>query len=129
MNARVSVVKNIKILDTSASTIVHIGDAVKVKPRAKVIEVEREVPSFIEKDANFSDYAAFTIPIPQPTIQEDVQMTIKNKSSWIKVNQVNIRDISVSSVFQVGSNKSIDTESRYKHIRQVSHNKTPETNR
>jgi spore germination protein PE len=31
-------------------------------------------------------------------------MIVKNKSPWIKVNQVDILKISGSSVFQVGSN-------------------------
>jgi spore germination protein PE len=128
MNARISVVKNIKVLSVSESSIVHVGDAINVKPRSKLIEVGRELPSFIENEVNFSDYPLFNKPIPQPIVQEDVQMVVKNESPWIKVNQVNILGIIDSSVFQVGSSKLIDTESRKKQIRQLLHNQAPKAN-
>ncbi|WP_047153868.1 spore germination protein GerPE [Aneurinibacillus tyrosinisolvens] len=118
MSVRISVVKKIEILSVSSSAIVHIGDAVKVKPRSKTIELERDLPAFTENEADFSHYSVFSIPISQPTVQENVDMTVKNKSPWIKVNQVNVVDISSSSIFQVGSNQSMNTEARYKQIRQ-----------
>jgi hypothetical protein len=55
-----------------------------------------------------------------------MKMSVINKE--ISIENIPIIGVSSSSVFQVGSNKSIDTESRYKHIRQLLHDKVPKAN-
>lgn len=114
MNARISSVNNIKISTLDSSAIFLVGDAIKVQPRSKVMEVEHGIHPF-----TLPSFPKSPPPISMPIVQEDFQMIVKNESPCIKVNQVNIRDISTSSVFQVGSNKSIDTQNRKKHIRQL----------
>jgi spore germination protein PE len=127
MRKRISKVKNIKIDSVAESAIVLVGDAVHVRPRSKEIEVQQEKTTFTGNEPKFYDYPIFTRPIPQPAVDEDVQMIVQNKSPWIKVNKVDIVVITASAVFQVGSNKSIHTDDRKKEIRPPAHNKAPKS--
>ncbi|WCK55203.1 spore germination protein GerPE [Aneurinibacillus sp. Ricciae_BoGa-3] len=113
---RISAVKSIKIAVVAESAIVLVGDAVHVRPRSQEIEVQQGKATFIGNEPKFSDYPLFKRPIPQPIVDEDLHMSVKNKSPWINVKKVHIVDIAASAIFQVGSNKSVHTDDRKKTI-------------
>lgn len=72
---------------------------------------------------NEGDFAAFPIffdPIPFQPITENLAMQTYNPlSSIIKVNNIHVIGVSASSFVHVGNSKTIQMESRVKHIRQL----------
>lgn len=115
---RISTVKNINISAVDYSSIFQVGDNYFLRPRSKVLAIQREIPVFIGNEGHF-DFPIFTKPIPKPIVDEQVKMNILNKNPFIKVNNINIIGISSAGVFLVGSSKYVDAENRTKHIRQL----------
>ncbi|WP_199622463.1 spore germination protein GerPE [Paenibacillus alkalitolerans] len=122
---RVSLVANTKVLAVSTGSIFSVGDAVHLKPKARALAVQREVPVFLGDEGNFEKFKIFTQKIPQPEAAETINMQVHNISPWIKVGNVKIHSVAASSIFQIGSNKTIDSEARVKHIRQLLRGRRP----
>ncbi|RAV22507.1 spore germination protein GerPE [Paenibacillus contaminans] len=117
--SRISVVKQITVNEVGLGSTLFVGDLVEVKPRSKALAIQREVANFYGNEGNLDSYAIFSRPIPIPSIYEDVKMEICSSNPFIKVGTVDILSISSSSLLQVGSNRTIDAETRTKHIRQL----------
>jgi spore germination protein PE len=103
-------------ISTSATLIV--GDSVKITARSRALAVQRQVAVFFKKDGEFEDYPLFTKEIPQPIINERVNMSIVQESPYIKVGHVKVLGVASASAMQIGSTRFIDLESRLKHFRQ-----------
>ncbi|WP_280771966.1 spore germination protein GerPE [Salipaludibacillus daqingensis] len=119
MYKRTSVVKNIDVINVSNNSVFEIGDSRFMKPRTKVLAVQREYELFYGDEGNFKYYPIFTDPIPKPVVDESVHVVKYNQTSAIKVNNIDITTLSGSGISHIGSTKTIDAESRIKHIRQL----------
>lgn len=114
---RISCVANINVgIVSEASTFIG-GDAIAIRAQTNALAIQREVSIFFEDEGSFADWPAFTRPIPQPGVEEDLNLAIWNESPVIRVGAVKLTAVTFSSVFQVGSNARMDLESRRKHIR------------
>ncbi|MDF2716752.1 MAG: spore germination protein [Paenibacillus sp.] len=118
---RTSAVKNANINSVGLGSIVLVGDCVEVKPRGKALAIQRQIANFNGNEGSFEAFPIYSRPIPRPDPSNDVHFTVTNCSSFIHVGAVNIISVSSSSVLQIGSNQTIDAESRTKHIRQLQH--------
>lgn len=114
---RISCVANIYIGTVSDASTFLGGDAIALRAQTNALAIQREVSVFFEDEGNFADWPAFTRPIPQPGIEEDLNLTIYDECPLIKVGAIKLTAVSTASAFQVGSNARMDLESRRKHIR------------
>ncbi|WP_088105445.1 spore germination protein GerPE [Halalkalibacter urbisdiaboli] len=119
MFKRTSVTKNINVTNVSSGSIFEIGDSTGIRPRSRALAVQREMELFFGNEGNFEKYSIFTNPIPVPNVDENIKMTKYNQSPFIYVNHIDIISTAASSVLHIGSTKTIDAESRVKHIRQL----------
>lgn len=114
--ARLSSVGNIILTAVSDGSIIQFGNNKIIRPRIKVLAVQREVPYFMGDEGTFST-PFFSRPIPLPQQAEPVLMTADHLGSVIKVNNIRILGVAAASVMQVGTNSCIDSETRLKHYR------------
>ncbi|MGO0062035.1 spore germination protein GerPE [Brevibacillus fluminis] len=121
MPFRTSHVKRIDILQTSDSTVVQIGDAEEDILDANVLAVQREEVTFFESDYPLDRYALFGAAIPQPVVDEQLDIIKVNESPFIRVQLVTIQSVAASSVVQIGSTDFTCAESRVKTIRHLAH--------
>ncbi|PYI55740.1 spore germination protein GerPE [Paenibacillus flagellatus] len=122
---RLSVVDDISVNEVTFSSTLLVGDIEDVKPRTMALAVQREVPTFRGDEGSFESFPIFKRPIPRPVPDEPVAMTINNARSLIRVGWVDVLSVSTSSLLQVGSSRSIDAETRTKHIRQLRSRSAP----
>lgn len=127
MLSRMSQVDYLTINSVSASSLCQVGDSTHMVLRTRALAVKREFPFFYGNEGSFDDYNVFSEPIPQPTI-ETINMQVNNVTPFIKVNRIDIKGCSFSSVIHIGSTCTLDAEARIKHIRQLDgiESKTPD---
>lgn len=118
---RTSVVNRLKINDISLASTLQVGDLVEFIAHSKALAVQRQQSVYLGNEGNFEAYELFSKPIPQPKIDEKVQMEIHNFNPYIKVMNVRVIGVAASSLIQVGSTEEVKTEARIKHIRQLIH--------
>lgn len=116
--SRISAVDWIKAENVSSASVFQIGDSYLLNLKSRVLALQREVAVFNGKEGNFEDFPIFKRTIPEVKLEEDLTMSVKNESNFIRVGCVEILSITDSSAFQAGSNLAIGAESRRKHIRQ-----------
>jgi len=116
---RISFVKLIQVDSISASAILIVGDAQRLNPDSKALLFQQETSSYLETDGDFNEFSVFSKEIPEPTELIPVQMNIVNESKFINVRELAITGVDTSSIVQIGSNCSIECESRSKQIRQL----------
>lgn len=116
---RISVVGETKIINISNASIFHVGDSVEIKPKSKVLAVQREVSSFQGDEGSFKAYRVFSQPIPEVEAIEKVVMDVSNPNRWIKVGRLSVISVTASSILQIGSSNELETDARVKHIRQL----------
>lgn len=116
---RVSVVGDVNVLSVSISSILHIGDARSLEPEAKVLAVQRSKSLFFGDEGDFEDFPIFEEPLPQVDRTDRVTMKVRNKKGTIRVDRMKVWAIAASSIVQIGSNRTVETEARVKHIRQI----------
>lgn len=119
MFRRISVIDDVNIKAIVFSSSLIIGDTGILKPRAKVMAVQRVYPFFYGDEGNFDEYPLYSKPIPHLPKEKDVQMTVRNETPIIKVNHIKVLGVSSSSIVQIGTNSRIDSEARVKHFRQL----------
>jgi spore germination protein PE len=116
---RVSLVGGINVHEVTLSSTLLVGDIVHVTNRSRALAVQRQEAVFRGDEGSFEKFGVFSRPIPKPIVDEPETIVYRNEDPFIRVNLVNIISISSSSLTQVGSNRTIDLESRVKHIRQL----------
>ncbi|MEW9701024.1 spore germination protein GerPE [Paenibacillus sp. SI8] len=116
--ARLSIVGTLHTLDISSSSILHIGDHVETALKSRALAVQREVPFFYGNEGNFEAYPFYHRPIPIPQPPDPVTMTVDNWGSFIRVGGIRIIAVASSSLVQIGSNCSTQSENKIKHFRQ-----------
>lgn len=119
MITRTSVVNSLQVDSISFSSIIQIGDSSYIQGSSRAIAVQREKELFFGNEGDFNSYPIFLKPIHVIPMNESISIQTQNLKPMIKVNHINIIGISASSVFQIGSNESINMESRVKHIRHL----------
>ncbi len=119
MNPRVTKVDDIRIMSVGSTDVIEMGDSVQVSPAANVFAVQREKAIFIEDEFDLQDYPIFTVPIPQPSVHEQIETFTTYDSPSIHVAHISIRSIAGSSIVHLGSSKTITSEARVKNIRHL----------
>lgn len=122
---RVSLVGGITVHDVTLGSTLLVGDIVHVANRSRALAVQRQEAVYRGDEGSFEKFGVFSRPIPKPIVDEPETITFRNENPFIRVNFVNIISISSSTLAQVGSNRTIDLESRVKHIRQLLPRSTP----
>ena len=112
-------VKAINLKSVGISATFQIGDIKTIKPRTKIIAVQREIPIYYGDEGNFNSFPIFSKSIPKPVIHEEININRVNLNPFIQVDTIHVLGVSSSGVFQVGSNDYIDSEARTKNIRQL----------
>lgn len=120
MPQRTSHVQRIDILQTGDSTVFLIGDSEETVLNAQVLAIQREEVIFVESEYPLEKYDLFYADIPQPAVDEQLDMIKVNESPFIRVQLVTIQSVAASSVIQIGSNDRTYAESRVKTIRHLS---------
>ncbi|MEB3100882.1 spore germination protein GerPE [Ferviditalea candida] len=115
---RLSAVENIKINVVLFASTAFIGDNLVIRPRTRAVAVHQRYPVYLMDVPEFRA-TVFRRPKLKPVVREEVDMEIVNRVPVIKVDNVNIRSVSTSAVFQVGSTGIIDAEARVKHARRI----------
>lgn len=110
------------VTSVSLSSVFLIGDASQVTPRSRALAVQRQFQLFFTNEGNFEEFPIFTMAIPKPKMDTNLTTNRYNLSSFIKVDHIDVKSVSASSLYQIGSNNYIDAESRIKHIRQLDSN-------
>lgn len=125
MSLRTSIVGAVRVISVQLSSIVQAGDSVALAPRSQVLAVQREIPSYEGREGNLDQFRVFRQNIPEPLLDEAWSFQVRNECPDIRVGRIDIYGMSVSATLQIGSNKSVDTENRTKHIRQLLKGKRP----
>lgn len=113
-----AIVGTVKVI-ISLSAIFEIGDSTNITPRTRALVVQREFELFFGNEGNFKDYPIFTMTLPELIIDEHINFNKYNESPSIHVHHIKILSASASGVVHIGSSKTINAESRIKHIRQL----------
>jgi len=116
---RISVINNVKVLSIVFGSIVQFGDNDTIRPRSEALAVQREAEMFYGSEGNFEHYSMFRRPALPHLRESNVQIERCNEGATIQVGAVKILAVSSASVFQVGSSRIIDSETRIKHFRQL----------
>src|SRR5690606_369836 len=116
---RISVVDFIKVNSLSFSSILEIGDSMKIKPISSAPAVQREVPLLFTNEGDFAQFRIFSRDHTKVEVTESIHMRIFNQNPIIKVNSIRIDGVSSAGVMQIGSTETIHTESKVKHIRKL----------
>lgn len=123
---RRSVVSTVDVYSAQLSSIVLFGDAAGLNTQSRVFAVQREVTDFLGNEGDdLSRFKIYSQPVPEPEVDKSVSFRSVNESPDIRVGDVKIYGMSVSAVFQVGSNPLVETDNRTKHIRQLLKGKRP----
>ena len=118
MLSRTSSVNYIEINSLSASSFCQIGDSTEIHLLNKALADRRQYPFFYGREGNFDDYAIFSEPIPHGDY-EPIPVQTWNEIPLIRVNRIDIKGCSFSSVIHIGSTCNVYAEARIKHIREL----------
>ncbi len=121
MNRRNSSVQHLQVINVGSTGVIEIGDTVELAPSIWTNAIQREKAIFFDNELDYADYPMFYEEIPQPYIDEQLELATVNKSSTIQVGQVDLLSIVASAVLQIGSGETIAAESRTKNIRHLLH--------
>ncbi|WP_426447439.1 spore germination protein GerPE [Paenibacillus sp. S-38] len=116
---RTSVVGSIRVIDIGYASTLLVGDLVDFAPVSLALAVQREIPRFYGNEGKFENFPLFVVPIPLPSADQPVRMTVRQSCPRIQVDRVRVTAVSSSSMLQAGTLGSARAESRVKHIRQL----------
>lgn len=116
--ARTAVVRVIKLEVLGFASALHAGDLLEFAPVTEAFAVQRELPDFLGNEGRLEAFGIFSQTIPQPAVDEPVEIETVNRGPAIRVDRVRVISVSTSSLLQVGSLRRIALETRTKHIRQ-----------
>lgn len=124
---RTSHLSNLYIHNISDSSALICGDTGNLMSKSNAIRIQKSSTDTEEEEeeveVEFSDYSLFQLKIPQWEEEDDEEedmITTVNTSSMIRVSCIKILSISDGTTFQVGSNRTMDLESRIKMIDGIS---------
>ncbi|WP_054957851.1 spore germination protein GerPE [Paenibacillus dakarensis] len=123
---RASQVENLYILNISDSSIMICGETGRVMSKSVGVYIQNAAANE-EDEKDYSNHSYFTKGIPAwPEDDEaDTWMSSDSSESVIQVKSVKILSLCAGAACQVGSNRTVDLESRLKWI-QKSDSSKPE---
>lgn len=107
----------LRVDSISLSSILLVGDAQRVTSDSKDLIIQGKTTTYQGTDRDFTEFPIFSKEIPELHVPVPLQMNVMNKSKFIKVRGIEVRAAGNSSVIQIGSNCSIQCESRVKNIK------------
>ncbi|WP_159101856.1 spore germination protein GerPE [Paenibacillus popilliae] len=107
----------LRVDSISLSSILLVGDAQRVTSDSKDLIIQGKTTTYQGTDRDFSEFPIFSKEIPELHVPDPLQMNVMNKSKFIKVRGIEVSAAGNSSVIQIGSNCSIQCESRVKNIK------------
>jgi len=110
-------VDNVYIINISNSSACICGDSGLIDAYTRALAVQRQVPVFFEDEGNYEDYSIFTRSIPGWQLSSEVELDVINEYKTIHVGCLEVTATASSSVVQLGSNDTMELESRVKAIR------------
>lgn len=117
--SRLSVVHFLRANTVSFSSVVQIGDSQEVRLSARVLAVQRQF-EYVDSGEFPLVFPVFTKLIPRPPVDQEVVCRLTfHACPLIAVHSIRIIGISATSAVHIGSTKHVQTESRVKHIRQL----------
>ncbi|ASB90183.1 spore germination protein GerPE [Bacillus sonorensis] len=118
---RTSKVKFLKLQFVGAGSTLQIGDSEELFFREKVLAIQRYLADYLGNEGSFKqeDYQLFQQPVPQPLPETGVCSAFFHENPVIRVRAIKIQSVSSSSTAHIGSTRSIDTDTRIKHIRNL----------
>ena len=120
--ARVSVVKEIEVLEVTLGSQFRAGDTAAFEADSRALAVQRQIETFHGKEGDrlLKTHETFTAPIALPPPDErPVEMRIRNRSPRIAVERIRTESVSSSSMLHVGSVRALKLESRTLNIRHL----------
>ncbi|QDM42648.1 spore germination protein GerPE [Paenibacillus thiaminolyticus] len=115
---RISCVQMLRVDSISLSSILLVGDALRVKSNSKDLIIQSKAPFYLGPDRDFSEFPIFAKEIPETKAPVHIQMNVRNESKCIKVREIDVNSAADSSVIQIGSTCSLACESRIKNIKE-----------
>lgn len=117
--SRLSVVHLLRANAVSFSSVVQIGDSQEVRLSARVLAVQRQL-EYVDSREFPLTFPIFAKTIPAPPIDAEPLCRLTfHACPLIAVHSIRIIGISATSAVHIGSTKHVQTESRVKHIRQL----------
>lgn len=115
---RTSIVNSIRVLSLQFSSIIQAGDSVGIAARSQVLAVQRQKADYLGNEGNLAQFPIFSQRLPELP-DESVSFRKTDPHPEIRVDSITIYGMSTAAVLQIGSNRTIDLETRTKHIRQL----------
>jgi spore germination protein PE len=120
MLKRTSCVDWLQLNSVGLSSVVEIGDSSVIQAFSRALALQREQELFSGHEGEFNNFPIFSsnsaiVPITQiPNIHID-----NTQSPKINVKNLNVNAVSSAAIVHIGSSKSIQMETRIKHIRHL----------
>ncbi len=119
MKYRTTKVKQIKVDSVAYSSLIQIGDATSIEPKADAIAVQKEGGTSSDKGFEFEKYPIFDTTIQHFPDPEIIAGGHYHHDKQITAPTINVKAISSSAIVQLGSTDKINSLSRLKHIRML----------
>ncbi|HEU5138712.1 MAG TPA: spore germination protein GerPE [Bacillales bacterium] len=117
MPKRLSLVDTVEVNSSVSSSVIQVGDSVKLTPRSKALAVQKEYPIYRSDEGDYTAFDVYAQKIPEVPFECNVKMSTYNEVPVIKVGNIRIMGIAASGMLHVGSAQSTDAESRVQHFR------------
>lgn|SRR5690625_688809 len=115
--ARTTVIRSVKVYDVSLASVLNFGDTEVIEPKANVLAVQRQKPTFWGNEGDLSHYLTYARTIPLPNRDESIHLSYDDQDPCIRIGHVHVTSLSASGVVQIGNAVRVQTESRTNHIR------------
>lgn len=119
MTGRIAVTDVLQVDNVVFGSVCKLGDTVEVRPTSRVFALQRERPDFDgseEKQAEAFMEEKTPIPTAEPDVRVNVR--IRNEHPFIVVERIRVISASTAGVVHLGNCRTVEAESRVKHIRQ-----------
>ncbi|WP_082234685.1 spore germination protein GerPE [Halobacillus massiliensis] len=116
LNRRLSEVGHVKVTSILIASGFYIGDTTRLQANANVLAVQEETEVITEK-YEFEDFPIFKRALPRHKPPIVINSRFIDHRPVIHVDDVEIKGISTSATFQIGSLQHISGSSRVKHVR------------
>lgn len=120
MLKRTSCVDWFQLNSAGLSSVIEIGDSSVIQSFSRALALQREQELFLGQEGEFSDFSIFSSSSAFISDASFPYIHIDNlQSPNINVKNLKVIALSSAAVVHIGSSKSIQMETRIKHIRQL----------
>jgi spore germination protein PE len=114
---RTSIVDEIELNSLISSSVLQTGDTERVHSFSAALAIQRENAIYGAFNLSLSKYSIFSSEIETPTCPPVKVKTTFHARPIIHVGKIDILGISSASILHIGSAKSLNMQSRVKHVR------------